>query len=660
MTQAQRLALGIDTGGTYTDAVLLDVERRIVVGTAKALTTYRDLMIGVNEAIAALPPYDPESIELVSLSTTLATNAIVEGHGRPAALVLIGYDAEMLRQYGLLRELGTEDVHFVAGGHDTEGNEREPLDVAAVAEIARRRRDDVAAFAVSGYFSVRNPAHELRAKEIIERATGLPVTCGHELSYQLNSVRRATTAALNARLIPLLRDLIHAAQRTLQQRQIHAPLMLVKGDGSLLAAEVALERPVETILSGPAASAVGARYLSGLERLIAVDMGGTTTDIAVLADGQPGLKAEGARVGPWQTMVEAVNMRTAGLGGDSYVHLDRERGLQIGPQRVVPLAMFAAEYPQMLPILRRQAAAERLHYDAGHFIVAKSELPAGDLGVLSTLRDRPAAVEQLMLASGYPYEVRMRMEALERAGYIIRAAFTPTDALHVCGAFVQWSAEAARLGATILARRAESSPEEFCRRVVEGVEEKAAREIVAKLVSDAIGDVPWPGGPVADYLLKQALDHCGQDALLGLEMRVRLPVVAIGAPVAAYFPAVAERLHSELVIPPHAEVANAVGAVAGSIVQRVRLFILPLPEGGFRLHAPDGPATFAELADAVAAATAAAERLAQKAAARAGARDIRVRVDRRDQLGTAAAGWAERIYLGTEIIATAVGRAAGL
>ena len=201
-------------------------------------------------------------MDLAALSTTLATNAIVEGQGSPVCLILIGYDADLIRQYGFEEELVTDDVVYIGGGHDIHGDEAGPLDEAALREAVLARQDQVEAFAVSGYFGVRNPAHELRAKELIEELTGLPVTCGHDLTTRLNSVRRATTVALNARLVPLLQELIETLRQTLATQAIAAPLMVVKGDGSLVRAEWAMQRPIETILSGPAASAVGAWHLA--------------------------------------------------------------------------------------------------------------------------------------------------------------------------------------------------------------------------------------------------------------------------------------------------------------------------------------------------------------------------------------------------------------
>jgi len=310
-----QIGMGIDTGGTYTDAVLVDHATEEVLAAAKALTTRHDLSIGIEEAIVAvleanhrLPKSGRlrKSVDLVALSTTLATNAIAEGQGRPVCLLLIGYDRELMEQYGFQRELVADDVVYLRGGHDVLGDEVAPLDEDTARKAILTRRGKVEAFAVSGYFGVRNPAHEIRVQAMVEELTGLPVTCGHELTSRLNAVRRATTTALNARLIPLLQELIATVRQTLDEQGIAAPLMVVKGDGSLVRAQWAMRRPIETILSGPAASAVGAWHLARRRGAWVVDVGGTTTDIAALRDGQPRLNPEGAWVGGWRTMVEAV------------------------------------------------------------------------------------------------------------------------------------------------------------------------------------------------------------------------------------------------------------------------------------------------------------------------------------------------------------------
>jgi N-methylhydantoinase A/oxoprolinase/acetone carboxylase beta subunit len=679
-------ALGIDTGGTYTDAALVDHASGRVVCAAKSLTTRRDLSIGIGAAIDAVfqqPLADARGgnpaaadVNLVALSTTLATNAIVEGQGSPICLILIGYDPDLIRQYGFEDELVTDDVVHIKGGHDIHGNEDAPLDEGALRQAILARRDRVEAFGVSGYFGVRNPLHELRAREMIESLTGLPVTCGHELTTRLNSVRRATTVALNARLVPLLRELIGTLSRTLAERSISAPLMVVKGDGSLVRAEWAMQRPIETILSGPAASAVGGWHLagqgsvsSGDEALCSgssvvwvMDVGGTTTDIAALRDGHPRLNPAGAQVGRWRTMVEAVDVHTVGLGGDSYVRLDGDRRLVIGPQRVVPLSLLASQHPVVVGELRSQAEVPPRNDVAAQFLLPRHRparpLDDDEMAILDCLAQGPVSLSALVRGFRYGSIVLRRVERLVAERLVLRAGFTPTDALHALGRLDLWDAQAAQLGAQVLAAQGRSTIQDLCGTVVEGVSNRAATALVSKVLSDEAHLPDWEGEPTAALLLQRALDD-GHEGSLAFDLSLRQPVVAIGAPVEAYMPRVAERLHTRLIIPTHAEVANAVGAVAGGVVQRQRVLISPL-EGGetLRLHLPqevhDLPS--GDLDDAVAYARAQMVPWMEHLARQAGAVQVEVQMARKDREAVVKAGWGECLYLGTELTFTAVGR----
>ncbi|TIV76455.1 MAG: hydantoinase/oxoprolinase family protein, partial [Mesorhizobium sp.] len=340
------LFLGIDTGGTYTDAVLWAEEggpKGKVLAKAKALTTRHDLAVGISGAVDAVlekAGTDPASIKLVSMSTTLATNALVEGQGGRVALIMIGFSEADLARDGLKTALGSDPVVFCPGGHDVHGNAAK-LDLSGLEAALPELGGSVSGFAVCAYFATRNPAHELAARDLIREKTGLPVTASHELSAKLGGPRRALTTLLNARLISMIDRLVAATEGFLEARGIAAPLMVVRGDGALVSAAFARQRPIETILSGPAASLVGARHMTGLDDAVVSDIGGTTTDVAVLDSGRPRLDPEGATVGGFRTMVEAVAMRTFGLGGDSEVALEDgalNPKILLGPRRLVPLA----------------------------------------------------------------------------------------------------------------------------------------------------------------------------------------------------------------------------------------------------------------------------------------------------------------------------------
>ncbi len=670
------IALGIDTGGTYTDAVLVALRHDSggVLASAKALTTRHDLSIGIGEAVRTVleQGVSPTNVDLVALSTTLATNAIVEGQGSPVCLLLIGYDRELIQRYGFERELVTQDVIYVQGGHDGMGDEVEPLDEEAVREAILARRDRVEAFAVSGYFAVRNPAHELRVRALIEELTqqslgvSLPVTCGHELTTRLNAVRRATTTALNARLIPLLRDLIATVRQTLEEMGIAAPLMVVKGDGSLVRAEWAMQRPIETILSGPAASVVGAWHLARRRDVWVVDVGGTTTDIATLEDGRPRVNPEGAQVGGWRTMVEAVDVHTVGLGGDSQVRVNgkpspRAGWLEIGPRRVVPLCLLASQYPQVVNELRRQVAEGRTENLTGQFLVAQRPathaLSESDRELLERLAEGPQSLMSLTSRQRYSSLLTRQTEDLNARGLVLRAGFTPTDALHVLGRFDRWDAEASRLGAEILAGQAGLSPGAFCEHVVSGVSDRVATELVTKVLSDE-GTLPdWEQQPAATALLARALDG-SQNLKLDCQLTLKQPVVAIGAPVEAYLPRTSQQLHTELIIPEHAGVANALGAVVGGVVQQMRVLIHPLDEDDalFRVHLADGVHDFATLEESVAYAKRVVPRQLEIVARQAGADQVEVKMARVDRTAPVKGNWGSEIYLSTVLTFTAVGR----
>jgi N-methylhydantoinase A/oxoprolinase/acetone carboxylase beta subunit len=660
------LLLGIDTGGTYTDAVVFDSDSD-VLAAAKALTRRHDLSLGIRESMEqVLGSCGGAEIELVSLSTTLATNAIVEGQGGSICLILIGYSQDALQQSRLGEVMGRDPVVFVSGGHDAAGEEVHPLDLQKAQKAVDAFAGQVSAFAVSGYFSVRNPSHENAVRSAIRRRSGLPVTCGHELTSNLHASRRALTAALNARLISVLSELIQAVQRMLIEKGIRAPLMVVKGDGSLVDAAFALEYPIETILSGPAASVVGSLHLSGKRDACVVDMGGTTTDIALVREGRPVLNRDGATVGGWQTMVQAVQVHTSGLGGDSEVHLDESGRIELGPRRLIPLSLLAHGHPEVVEDLRRQCERRTAGPHAGRYALIQrswkgrlKELGEYQQRILERLDgDRPVALNALFRGADSPYILETELGRLFALGYVALSGFTPTDAAHLLGLHEAWSVDAAALGGELMLRSVRREQIEFerveqlCRQVMDRVVLQSGRAVVEAVLSERFGLhlEAFPG--VGETFVDRALR--GDADLLGVALSLHKPLVAIGAPVRTYYPGVARSLHTQLVIPDHAEVANAVGAVVGSIMQSVRVLITP-QDGGelFRAHCEDGVHDFPELEAAAGYALDTASTRAEELARRAGAVSVQMSTAREDHNAVAAG---EEFFVQSLITATATGR----
>ena len=664
------LVIGLDTGGTFTDAALLDSAAGTVLGTGKSLTTREDLSIGVGGAIArVLEGFDgaPGDIGLVSLSTTLATNAVVEGVGGRACLVMIGFDETVLERADLARALGQDPVIFISGGHNADGTPQARLDEPALRAAIESGRDGVSAYAVAGHFATRNPEHETRARDMIRELTGAPVTCSHELSSSLGGPRRALTALLNARLINLLDRLVAATETIMTAQGLACPLMVVKGDGSLLQAEFARSRPVETVLSGPAASLAGAAFLAGTKTALVADIGGTTTDIALLQNGAPRLKPDGALVGGWQTMVEAADIRTCGLGGDSEVRpVSRGTGggLTLGPRRAVPLSLLATQWPEAKEKLAAQLDIAVPMATDGRFVLPL--MPNGVPGWLtrSEAKLAAAAIEAGPVAIAEIAGTQLALGAVDRLvsrGLLTLAAFTPTDALHVTGDFAEFDSEAAELGAALMARQKNGigQPMAATGAVLAGMtlaelhRHSGVALMDAALAHQGAGEGQASGNPLlADLYRNTGPDDSG---IVSLSLRLETGLVALGASAATHYPHVAARMGVDLTVPDHAEVAGAVGAAAGSVRQRVMISVTQPSEGRFRIHLPDGPRDVGVMEDALAAARDAAAALAESRAAKAGASSVSVTLEEDVKLVPLDAD--RDMFIEALIYATADGRA---
>ena len=635
------LALGVDTGGTYTDAVLIEDERR-VVASAKALTTRHDLAIGVGEAVRAVldrSGFDPESIAMASLSTTLATNALVEGQGGRVGLVYIGFREEDLDRHGLRDALKGDPYVVLRGGHDHAGAAMAELAEDELSSFLETYSSDVSAFAVAGQFAVRNPAHEARAMEMIASMTGRPVSASHQLSAKLGGPKRAMTAILNARLIGLIDRLIARAEQKLRDMGVTAPMMVVRGDGALVSSAQAREKPIETILSGPAASIVGASWMTGAQEAIVSDIGGTTTDIAVLRGGRPAIDPDGARVGLFRTMVEAVAMRTTGLGGDSEVHFIGEGltgGVTLGPRRLMPVSLLAMEAPAVVhEALDGQLRSTTVGEHDGRFVRAVANMQADGLAARdSDMLDR---IREDVHPVGAILRTRMEHGALKRLvdrGLVQIAGVTPSDASHVLGRLQAWDGDAARKALTLFGRRRTGAGERLANRA-EDLAEMIVRQLTHQtnlaLLETAFAEDSHAFGVRADQLARHVLTQAGikrHAGLVRLDVGLGAPVVGLGASAASYYPAVGAALGCEMILPEHAAVANAIGAVVGRVTMRRAGTVTSPSEGLYRAHLETGPEDFADPDMALSRLEAVLGEMARTDAQDAGAADIQLSVSR--------------------------------
>ncbi|MBL8577957.1 MAG: hydantoinase/oxoprolinase family protein [Mesorhizobium sp.] len=663
------LFLGIDTGGTYTDAVLWAEggagQPGRVVAKAKSLTTRHDLAVGISGAVDRVleeAAIDPGAIKLASMSTTLATNALVEGQGGRAALIMIGFSEADLDRDGLRTALGSDPVIFCPGGHDVHGRAA-GLDLSALEAALPDLGRSVSGFAVCAYFATRNPAHEIAARDTIRAATGLPVTASHELSSKLGGPRRALTTLLNARLISMIDRLVAATEGFLAARNIACPLMVVRGDGALVSAAFARQRPIETILSGPAASLVGARHMTGLDNAMVSDIGGTTTDVAVLDRGRPRLDPEGATVGGFRTMVEAVAMRTFGLGGDSEVQLEAgalDPKILLGPRRLLPLSLAALAHGDGIAAeLERQLRAPNPGRLDGRFAVrtgVPEQLAAGltapEAKLYEAIGPVPLALDGLLSTTAQ----LATLNRLVARGLVHVAGFTPSDAAHVLGRQSNWDAAAAKLGADLIARRRDgrgqpvaASGEIFSERVLAALTRQSAEVILETAFTE---DGLDGAATVAHALVQRAVD--ANHGIARLTVALDRPVIGLGASAGLHYAGLPPLVGNACEVPSDADVANALGAVVGQVRVSADATVSQPSEGVFRLSVgDDAPRDFGFEEQAISEAEARIRGIAAERALAAGTDTAEIDMER-DIQATTVEG--RRMFIEARLVATASGR----
>jgi len=529
--------IGIDTGGTYTDAVLLDVTSKDVVATAKEPTTHHRLSLSTGKALQSLlqqSGVNTNDISRLALSTTLATNAVIERKGARVAAFIIGYVKHF--------KLPITATIFVKGGHSIRGEEEEALDLDNIVDTIQGIRNEVDAYAVCSAMSMTNPSHELVTEKAISMLDPKPVFCSHTISQHAGMLERAATAALHAKLMPLMKDFIAGVQEAMVANQLDCPVVLITGNGKHVSLADAAERAGITVASGPACTA-GFGAAQNSNHALVVDVGGTTTDIAMVENGEMLISADGCKVGEWLTHMEAVDMFTGGIGGDSHVVIDGKGKISLGPSRVIPLAM-AAGFPGCKNWLGADLKSKCISL-LPEFTNVRKEDPI--VNALGTGPSTAASIQKRTGFSGIP--LNKRLEQLSRNQTIIETGFTPTDALHVLGKITIGDKSEAEDGAKILATLFGMETKEFCEKIISMTEDR-----IENLLIDYIIHRYW--GKSLTSFISTRNDH----PVLGVQFSLKIPLIGIGAAARYFLPRVAERLGTTVNFPEYCEVGNGVGA----------------------------------------------------------------------------------------------------
>lgn len=652
------IGLGIDAGGTYTDAVIYDLGEKRVLAKSKALTTYHNLVEGIREALSQLPNDMLQQVQVTSLSTTLATNSIVEGRGHKVGLIALSpWDWTE-------EQLGHSPLVNVPGAVAITGEIITPLDEDACrAAVKRLVKDErCAALVIAGYATVRNPELANRAREVAAEVTDVPVICSHEVSRRINGIHAAQTAVANATLIPVIRALIDSVHEALADFHVPGKLMVVKGDGTPVDESIARARPVETILSGPAASVSGARITTGLSDALVVDVGGTTTDCAIIENGHVAVSPEGARIGSWTMSVDAVEISTAGLGGDSRIDFRSDRAITVGPVRNLPFAYLAAEHSSVKDFLKsfnEKRFAGSVDASPLDILVLSHrvdlDLSDREQQLVDILSDGPVPAIRVAGMMGLPSHILLPTYRLESCGMLKRGALTPTDLLHVTGKFSRWDAGASKRALDIFAVMYGEDSAVILDKAMLAVTRRLFEEILRREVSwenPKLPELPddW------QFLLSKAFES-STDLGINVSLSLNRPIIAIGAPAEALVMDVANHLKAEIIVPEHADVANAIGAIGSEIVVREEILIRPGHMSNYVLHGSEERIEFSELEKATEKAIEISRARARKQAILAGAIAPEVTISRTDRAGSISDGG--QIFLERRVTAVASGGAFG-
>ena len=348
--------LGIDVGGTHTDAVALDETG--IAAQVKVKTDQADLLASVNQALVSiLKTVKPERVRQLNLSTTLSTNAIVQGSTEDVGMLVIPGPGISAHEFMLCR-----DYHVLDGAIDHRGSETDRLDERQIkAAIDSCRAGGVRVFGCVGKFSTRNPLHENTMRQLLGPDSDY-VTLGHELGGRLNFPRRLATAYFNCAVWRVFGAFADAVEKSLERLGLgHVRVNTLKADGGTFPLAQARRMPVQSIFSGPAASVMGIIALCDITRdSVILDIGGTTTDIAVFVDGQPLVENDGIHIGSHPTLVRALKVRSIGIGGDSAINVLGEV-VRVGPNRLGPSLADSIPAGAGLPVGARPTLIDALN-----------------------------------------------------------------------------------------------------------------------------------------------------------------------------------------------------------------------------------------------------------------------------------------------------------
>lgn len=566
------IGIGIDTGGTCTDAVAYDLANKKILASAKSFTTYGKLEEGIRASITRLPGNLVEEASYISLSTTLATNACVENKGGRVCLIFIGVKQRTVEEtYQTYGFDSMECMRFLKG----DPVKKEEPDWDELEKMLPSILVSYDSVAIAQIQPMENAgAYEKEARQRIQKQKDIPVVCAYDIFKDLNVIKRGAGAYLNARLIPVIEEFFHSVRCVLKEEGIKAPFVIMRSDGSLVSEEYSRQFPVETLLCGPTASIKGGMELFHPRQALVVDMGGTTCDIGIVQDGEPLLDKEGIKVGDWQTFVRGIAIDTFALGGDSRIYYASQGngcGLCLDSRRVVPISILAKREPGIIDELeelsRRPCGSAKPLYE--HLFLAKEidgkalQHSSQELEICRILKTGALSIRQL--SERLNIDVYMLdTKRLEDEGIVQRSGLTPTDAMIVQGDYPGYSKEPAWLVMQFFEKCTVLQASDIPEKIYWMVKERLYLNLVRILWKHAYGTQPKELETFARKAFQnQKLGK--EQTLFAAHFSTDAVLIGVGAPIHIFLPEVSEALHTTYCISEYSGISNALGAMLGDV-----------------------------------------------------------------------------------------------
>lgn len=583
-----RYNIGIDVGGTNTDGVLYDCIEKKITASVKIPTAHSSYAKAIDISLKALifgSGNESSDVASLNISTTVSTNALLEGSGERSNLILIGFekyphilsDIEMMiRPLSLLK---------VRGGHTGWGKEKESFDRKSLEIFVKSRPGQL--FTVSSLYSPRNPEHETAARRILLSNGSGHVTCSHELSYaKLNSVKRTVTAYLNTSLVPVANRLLDDISRVVNKYKISCPVMFLRSDSTLVPSEWCRKFPIEMIYSGPAASLKGAYFIAGEGRpssFIVADIGGTSTDIGRIENGKAVFSEEGAKIGSYRTMIPSLDIMSIALGGDSRIDISGANGISLGPERSMPFCRASEETGLSAKniigdLMSRYAKKNDM---TGSFMSYSCADPSGQIGYMPNhLKQRAFMAEDQCRPGSEKWLTK-------------EFSYTPTDAFNTTGS--------SEVGDPDIS--------------------KAASDMLGKIFSTEGFDLAEQVSFKASSMLENSIKEYSS-------MSAFLPRVYVGTP-AAVFSKLGKNEWANIIVPENFNVAGAAGAAVSSKELNCRVFIMhSFSDNSFTAFLPEYTKVSDNFQELLIEAESAGKRYLSKLAVRLGYPEIRIIADK--------------------------------